>query len=183
VGELPFGCNPIVAMACFTGYNQEDSIIINQSAIDRGLFRSIIYRTYKAEESLSYNSNTKSRICLPENIKGQENDYLKIDADGIISPGKTIDGEEVIVGKVNLIAENPDTFTESKEILSSLRSKAESSTIDRVVVAENNLGSKIVKVKTRNVRIPQIGDKFASRHGQKGTCGMAFRSENLPFTL
>ena len=65
VPELPIGCNPIVAMACFTGYNQEDSIIINQSAIERGFFRSVFYRTYSTDQKYDSANNTSTRICIP----------------------------------------------------------------------------------------------------------------------
>lgn len=66
VKELPIGCNPIVAMACFTGYNQEDSIIINQSAIERGMFRSVFYRTYKSEENITSTNTSMTKICKPD---------------------------------------------------------------------------------------------------------------------
>ena len=66
VNEMPIGCNPIVAMACFTGYNQEDSIIVNQCAIERGLYRSVFYRTYKSEENITSSNTTMSKICKPD---------------------------------------------------------------------------------------------------------------------
>ena len=95
VREMPIGCNPIVAMACFTGYNQEDSIIINQSAIERGMFRSAFYRSYKTQESTSGKNSTDTVIGKPSSRDTDISEALttKLDADGIISPGRTIEDE------------------------------------------------------------------------------------------
>jgi DNA-directed RNA polymerase II subunit RPB2 len=161
-------------------------VIINQSSIERGLFRSVFYRTYKTEENLAFNNNSKTKICKPTREDTEINDHIveKLDTDGIISPGTMIEGEEVLVGKVLMLAENVSICGQMKKHREScLWSKTEKCVVDRVVVSENLTGNKFVKVKTRSVRIPQIGDKFASRHGQKGTCGMTFRQEDLPFTV
>ena len=90
---MPIGCNPIVAMACFTGYNQEDSLIIKQSAIERGMYRSVFYRSYKTQESTSGKNSTDTVIEKPTSIESDINDSLttKLDSDGIISPGKNIE--------------------------------------------------------------------------------------------
>ena len=89
---MPIGSNPIVAMACFTGYNQEDSIILNQSAIERGLYRSAFYRTYKAEENITQSNATKTKILKPDSkdVDIFQEDVYKLDSDGIIPPGQTI---------------------------------------------------------------------------------------------
>ena len=107
VNEMPIGCNPIVAMACFTGYNQEDSIIINQSAIERGFFRSVFYRTYKTQETTSKNS-TRTLICKPSSKESEvfEGAVCKLDHDGIIPPGKNIEDEEILVGKIMVPSDN-----------------------------------------------------------------------------
>lgn len=109
----------------------------------------------------------------------------KLDPDGIISPGKSIEDEEILVGKTMKPSEKKrllEGMIKSKDV--SLRSRrAEKGRVDMVILSENFEGKKIVKVRVRSVRIPQIGDKFASRHGQKGTCGMTFRQEDLPFTI
>lgn len=187
VNEMPIGCNPIVAMACFTGYNQEDSIILNQSAIERGMFRSVFYRSYKTQESTSGKNSTDTVIEKPTSIDSDINDSLtlKLDPDGIISPGKNIEDEEILVGKTMKPSEKKrllEGMIKAKDV--SLRSRrAEKGMVDMVILSENFEGKKIVKVRVRSVRIPQIGDKFASRHGQKGTCGMTFRQEDLPFTI
>lgn len=171
VTAMPIGCNPIVAMACFTGYNQEDSIIINQSAIDRGLFRSVFYRSYKTQESSTALNSTDTVIEKPPGI------LTKLDIDGLIFPGENIEDEEILVGKMMKPSEKKRILegnTRSKDV--SLRSRrAEKGRVDMVIVSKNFESRKIAKVRVRSVRIPQIGDKFASRHGQKGTCGMTYR--------
>ena len=113
-------------------------------------------------------------------------DFSKLDADGIISPGKSIDDEEVLIGKV--ISSVDETSELDKKQMkykdASLQSRrAEKGFIDQVFLSSNQEGNKFAKIRVRSVRIPQIGDKFASRHGQKGTCGMTYRQEDLPFTM
>ena len=189
VFQLPTGANPVVAMACFTGYNQEDSIIINQSAIERGFYRSAFYRTYKSEENVTSANSTKSTICKPDSkdVEIFQEAVYKLDTDGIIPPGVTIEDEEVLVGRVLTPSDNKEKTTmetRGKFKDASLRSRrAEKGVVDLVIVSENSTGNKFAKVRIRSVRIPQIGDKFASRHGQKGTCGMTYRQEDLPFSM
>ena len=109
----------------------------------------------------------------------------KLDSDGLICPGKNIEDEEILVGKTMKPSEKKKLMegnVKSKDV--SLRSRrAEKGIVDMVIVSENFEGKKIAKVRVRSIRIPQIGDKFASRHGQKGTCGMTYRQEDLPFTI
>jgi DNA-directed RNA polymerase II subunit RPB2 len=101
---MPIGANPIVAMACFSGYNQEDSIIINQSSIDRGLFRSAFYRTYKAEEVHSTLNASNSRICRPEpqDSYSKPDKIMKLDGDGVVAPGTQINNDDILVGRVQM---------------------------------------------------------------------------------
>ncbi|SBS80553.1 DNA-directed RNA polymerase II subunit RPB2, putative (RPB2), partial [Plasmodium ovale curtisi] len=300
--DLPAGINAIVAIMCYTGYNQEDSLIMNQSSIDRGLFRSVFYRTYTSEEkqqgSLIIESFEKPSVRVVKGLK--RGDYTKLDDDGLIAPGIRVLGDDIIIGKVspniededdiviqrkfpatqvhngvssvggisgvglspgkdsflgssvssNMLDTAPDSpvsdrygggggpatasvasssptsttlFTSGNTIGSttnakygttivsstvakdeveiptltistssvlkqykkdcslSLRSN-ENGVIDTVMLSSNSRGNKFAKVKVRSVRIPQIGDKFASRHGQKGTIGITYRTEDMPFS-
>ena len=178
--ELPSGINCIIAIACYTGYNQEDSLILNQSAVDRGLFRSSFYRTY--------NSSTKERFELPQRATCQgmkHGSYEKIGSDGMANPGTRVSGDDVLIGKTlpNTILgpDGTNSVLSRKDDSVCMRSN-ESGIIDTVMMTTNKDGDMYCKTRIRNLRIPQIGDKFASRHGQKGTIGMTYRAEDLPFT-
>jgi DNA-directed RNA polymerase II subunit RPB2 len=181
--ELPAGQNTIVAIACYSGYNQEDSLILNQSSIDRGWQRSTYYRTLRDEEK----PNEKIMLPCKETTSGMKRGtYHKLDEDGIILPGEKLNCDDIMIGKVTAVNVNNASSTSKvqlpfKDISTTVKS-GETGTVDSVMVTTNERGSKMVKVRIRNLRVPQIGDKFASRHGQKGTCGMLYRQEDMPFT-
>lgn len=184
--ELPSGSNAIVAICCYTGYNQEDSVILNQSAIERGLFRSAFFRTYNTVEKKGAKKEEQLEKPNPETTTGIRHGlYDKLDVDGIISPGIRVSGDDIIVGKTDFILGNSKEATISKknkkDISVSVR-PSENGIIDQVMLTTDYDGYRMVKVKFRSIRIPQIGDKFASRHGQKGTVGMTYKQEDMPFT-
>jgi DNA-directed RNA polymerase II subunit RPB2 len=176
--ELPSGINAIVAIMCYTGYNQEDSIIMNQSSIDRGLFRSCFFRTYTSEERNDADYKRYEHFEIPK--KGPLDKFKDLGKEGLISPGIKVNGNSVIIGKT---MDNPDENINERIDISEKVRYDESGIIESVMFSINEQGFRVAKVKCRNIRIPQIGDKFASRHGQKGTIGMTYRQEDLPFTL
>jgi DNA-directed RNA polymerase II subunit RPB2 len=187
--ELPAGHNIIVAIATYSGYNQEDSLIMNQSSIDRGMFRSLYYRGYsdsvkKVGAQFLEDFEKPNRI---DTLRMKHGTYDKLDHDGLVAPGVRVSGNDVIIGKTAPI--NPDdeelgqrTKLHVKRDVSTPLRQTEHGIIDQVILTTNVDGLKFVKVRTRVTKVPQIGDKFASRHGQKGTVGITYRHEDMPFT-
>ncbi|KAI9892797.1 MAG: DNA-dependent RNA polymerase II [Vezdaea aestivalis] len=187
--ELPAGQNAIVAIACYSGYNQEDSVIMNQSSIDRGLFRSLFYRAYTDQEQ-RIGLDVVEQFEKPmrsDTLRLKRGTYDKLDEDGIVCPGTRVSGEDVIIGKTAPMTADTEelgqrTKIHQKRDTSTPLRSTESGIVDQVVMSTNADGLRFVKVRVRTTKIPQIGDKFASRHGQKGTVGITYRQEDMPFT-
>uniref|UniRef100_A0A7S0YCC4 DNA-directed RNA polymerase subunit beta n=1 Tax=Polytomella parva TaxID=51329 RepID=A0A7S0YCC4_9CHLO len=192
--ELPAGINAIVAIACYSGYNQEDSLMLNQSSIDRGFHRSIFYRAYKEEKKgrpslLFGDTGGVEEIERPDPLTTTRmrpfGTYNKLDDDGLCPPGTRVSGDDIICGKTVTLGPDPtgavQKFTKQDASLA-LRSH-EAGVVDQVMVSTNLDGCKFVKIRVRTICIPQVGDKFASRHGQKGTCGITYTMEDMPFSV
>lgn len=194
--DLPAGINTIVAISCYTGYNQEDSVILNQGALDRGMFRSVFYRTYMDSAAGSHtgplpgagsSDSEKFEKPSPVTTVGMKRaTYDKIDDDGFAAPGTAVGGGDVLMGKTSLLPEIQDLTArnrgKTKKDASTCMRPNEAGVVDRVAITTNEKGESFTKVRVRSVRYPQLGDKFSSRHGQKGTCGMIYRQEDMPFT-
>ena len=183
------GQNITIALMSFEGYNMQDAIILNKGSIQRGLARSSYFRPYEAEE-LRYSGGLIDEICIPDKeVKGykSEKSYRLLEKDGIVYNGATVNAEDVVIGKTS-----PPRFLSSLEefsIAASTRRESsvgikhgEGGIVDDVIITENEEGNKIVQIRIRDLRIPEIGDKFASRHGQKGVVGMIVSQEDMPFT-
>jgi DNA-directed RNA polymerase subunit B' len=185
----PSGQNLTVAVLAHKGYNMEDAIIINQGSIDRGMGRSAYYRPAIAEE-LRYSGGLMDNVCIPDkDVKGykSEKDYRFLEEDGIIYPEASIAEGDVIIGKTS-----PPRFLSGMDeysLTSNIRRESsisvahgEQGVVDFVMITENEEGNKLLQVRIRDQRIPEIGDKFTSRHGQKGIIGMVLQQSDMPFT-
>ncbi|GKV00941.1 hypothetical protein SLEP1_g13547 [Rubroshorea leprosula] len=189
--QLPAGINAIVAIACYSGYNQEDSVIMNQSSIDRGFFRSLFFRSYSQDISGIYSSVLFLIWGLfnPMDEEKKMGTLVKEDfgrPDKANTMGTRVSGEDVIIGKTTPIAQEEAQGQASRysrrDHSKSLR-HSETGMVDQVLLTTNADGLRFVKVRVTSVRIPQIGDKFSSRHAQKGTVGMTYTQEDMAWTV
>lgn len=186
--ERPAGNNAILAVMSYTGYNMEDAIIMNKSSVERGMYRSTFFRLYVTEE-VKYPGGQEDKIMVPEaGTKGYKGkDYYRLLEDnGIVPPEVDVKGGDVLIGKVS-----PPRFLQEFKELAPEQAKRDTSivtrhgemgTVDLVLVTETAEGNKLVKVRVRDLRIPEIGDKFATRHGQKGVIGMLISQADMPYT-
>ncbi|MFP3227515.1 MAG: DNA-directed RNA polymerase subunit B [Caldisphaera sp.] len=187
--QRPSGQNFVVAFMSFTGYNIEDAIIFNKTSIDMGLGRAHFFRVYPATEN-DYPGGLSDRITVPSpklyDHKGDQY-YIKLGPDGIVEPEAEVIGGDVLVGR-----ESPPRFIGEERVIGpGVLSKRDTSVqlrygengiVDTVMITQTSERNKLVKVKVRDLRIPELGDKFASRHGQKGVVGMLFPRYDMPYT-
>lgn len=184
--ENPYGENVMVAIMCYTGYNVEDAILINESALQRGLFRTTYYTTYSAHEEKEIkhdtviNEKTFGKISDYTDVKGvkPDYDYSQLNEHGLINENTVINDKVVLIGQTTLLDGTLNTRKDSSKV----PKKGQLGIVDKSFITEGEAGERIAKVRIREERIPTFGDKFASRAGQKGTVGMVIPEANMPFT-
>jgi DNA-directed RNA polymerase beta subunit len=181
--EQPYGVNAIVAIMSYTGYNVEDAILFNEASVKRGIFRTTYYSMYEAREESSKVSGTmNSRFANIEknNVIGIKPgyDYSLLDNDGLVKENTPLDDKIILIGKITSNLENKEAWIDD-----SVKSKkGQLGFVDKSFITKGEEGFNVAKVRIREERIPAIGDKMASRAGQKGTIGLIIREEDMPFT-
>lgn len=181
--DMPSGDMIMVAIGIYGGYNQEDSVILNRASVNRGLFRTLYYTIYKDEEHRNVTSGKEERFMKPnrENTRGfKTSSYAAIADNGVPIVGAQIKENDVVIGKVtSLKGENAGyQYRDS----STTHKNSETCRVDGVWQDKNSDGYPFVKVRVVSERVPEVGDKFSSRHGQKGTCGILLNEEDMPYT-
>lgn len=184
LNDIPAGEMLIVAIGSYSGYNQEDSIIFNKGAIDRGLFSATIYHTEKDEDKKVHGDEEVR--CRPDPSKTKNMkfaNYKKLNSNGLVPENTLVEHKDIIIGKVLPIKEHKNDYTKVIKFQDQSRiyRTNEETYIDRNVIDRNGDGYTFCKVKIRAVRKPVIGDKFSSRAGQKGTIGIILPEEDMPF--
>jgi len=185
LAEIPSGAPLMVAIMSYTGYNQEDSVLVNQGAIDRGMFSATIYHTEKDEDK-KINGDEEIR-CHPDasKTKGMKfGNYDKLNQRGVMPANTFIENRDIIMGKVIPIKDNRNDPTKlvKYEDISRVYHTSEECYVDKSYIDSNGEGYCFCKVRVRAFRKPVIGDKVSSRMGQKGTIGNIIPERDMPFT-
>jgi DNA-directed RNA polymerase II subunit RPB2 len=181
--EQPYGINAIVAIMSYTGYNVEDAILINEGAIQRGIFRTTYYSSYQdREESSKITGMTNSKFASIEknNVTGKKKgyDYSFLDDHGLVKENTELNDKIIVIGKINSSLTTKDVWTDD----SVKPKKGQLGYVDKSFITLGEEGFNVAKVRVREERLPAIGDKMASRAGQKGTLGLIIPEDDMPFT-
>ena len=187
---LPYGENAIVAISIYSGYNQEDSIILNEGALNRGLFNTTYFHSYEVEERIldpatdvhTEFANIVTNGKYNETVNRKEGyNYDLLDSQGIIKTGSLIDEKTILACLVSPVT-NADGITIGYRDVSYAPKRGQRGIIDAIHSYTTRDGLRGVKIRVAEQRVPVLGDKFSARHGQKGTCGMRMQEEDMPYT-
>jgi DNA-directed RNA polymerase II subunit RPB2 len=185
VSDAPAGVNAIVAIMCYTGMNQEDSVIVNQAALDRGMFRSVKFQTYRDEERQNGGTDAErfEHVGKLANVAGKrDSNYDCLEDNGVIAVGTRVAPNDVLISKTVTTTELGEGARRAIKRDKSTSVKHDAGVVDAVLHVTNEDGTRMVKVKLRQTRIPIVGDKVSSRMGQKGVIGLTLAQADMPYT-
>jgi len=181
--KLPCGVNAIVAIMTHTGFNQEDSVMVNQAALDRGLFTSTYYKAFRDQCGKNHSTGEEEVFARPDPALTmqmlQPNNYDKLGPDGFVPKDTAVGGNDVLIGKIMPHKVHGQI---QPRVCSMVLKPTDEGRVDMNYVGVNGEGYKFCKVRLRQHRVPMIGDKVASTHAQKGTIGMIYPQHDMPFT-
>ena len=187
LNDMPMGQNLVVAILSYESYNMEDAVVINKAAVDRGLLRSFFYKTYESSARI-YTGGMSDRFEVPDpSVKNYigEDAYRNLEEDGLPYLEASLERGDVVIGKTGpprFLGEYRETqFVETRRDYSTILDQFKG-TADRILLTINSDGELTAIVKVREHRIPELGDKVASRHGQKGVIGLLASPEDMPYT-
>jgi DNA-directed RNA polymerase II subunit RPB2 len=189
LSNMPCGTNVIVAIATYTGYNQEDSIILNRSSVQRGLFTSTFYRTIKEQCNKNLSTGEEEIFCNPMKMDtstyNKPHNYDKVQTNGFVNENDYVESGDVLIGKC-MPQKTPTSFYYKDNSVSMKNNETGfidmSCSDDKYFKNISADGYNFAKIKIRNYREPTIGDKLSSNHAQKGSIGVLYNQEDLPFT-
>ncbi|RDD37370.1 DNA-directed RNA polymerase III subunit RPC2 [Trichoplax sp. H2] len=189
--KLPAGQNAIIAVMSYSGYDIEDAVILNKASVDRGYGRCIVYR--KQACSLKKYPNQTHDVVMGPQADAQTGKTIwkhkVLDADGICMPGEKVESKQILINKsIPSVTSTPIAGTGQKllqpeyiDMPMTYRGPTDAY-VENVMISSNNDEAFLIKTLLRSSRRPEIGDKFSSRHGQKGVCGLIVNQEDMPFT-
>ncbi|CAH1244351.1 POLR3B [Branchiostoma lanceolatum] len=186
--KLPAGQNATVAVMSYSGYDIEDALILNKSSVDRGFGRCLVYRKQNCTLK-RYSNQTFDRVMGPMVDAATRKPIWRheiLDVDGICAPGERVRNKQVLVNKsmpkqtMNPV-QTPGQQPEYQDVPITYKGPVDSY-VETVLVSSNQEEAFLIKMLLRQTRRPEIGDKFSSRHGQKGVCGLIVNQEDMPFT-
>ena len=185
-GCMPYGENTIVAITTYGGYNQEDSVMLNETAMKRGMFQTMYFHSYKIKEEMidpATQLHTEiTNVLTRETVKRKEDmDYEQLDSDGLVKVGTVVTGKTVLVGMVAPVVDVSGHVTGYRDV-SMTPKRDQRGRVDAVYRYSTQEGLTGIKIRISEERYPVIGDKMGSRHSQKGTVGMILPEEDMPFT-
>ncbi|RVW96959.1 DNA-directed RNA polymerase III subunit 2 [Vitis vinifera] len=187
--KLGAGQNATVAVMSYSGYDIEDAIVMNKSSLDRGFGRCIVMKKFSAVNQ-RYENNASDRIVRPLKV-GHDAERMQIlDDDGLAAPGEIIKPNDIYINKESpIITKGPlispvglpdSAYKPSRQTFKG--PEGEASVVDRVALCSDKNSNLCIKFLIRHTRRPEVGDKFSSRHGQKGVCGTIIQQEDFPFS-